>query len=94
MDAASRVRPPPAHDVRPQRRHPRNRAALRRRDPAWFLVRSPPDSAAKSEVVASELVAILVGSIGLVAAVPLTTSRAALLATRLPPEAGAEAHRH
>jgi uncharacterized membrane protein len=48
----------------------------------------------KSDVVASELVAILVGSIGLVAAVPLTTSLAALLATRLPPEAGAEAHRH
>ncbi|MGH2941953.1 MAG: YibE/F family protein [Solirubrobacteraceae bacterium] len=36
------------------------------------------------EVVASELVATLVGSIGLAAAVPLTTATAALLATRLP----------
>jgi uncharacterized membrane protein len=36
------------------------------------------------ESVATELVATLVGSIGLVAAVPLTTLLAALLATRLP----------
>jgi uncharacterized membrane protein len=36
------------------------------------------------EAVAEELVATLVGSIGLVAAVPLTTALAALLATRLP----------
>jgi uncharacterized membrane protein len=36
------------------------------------------------EVVATELVATLVGSIGLAAAVPLTTATAALLATRLP----------
>jgi uncharacterized membrane protein len=37
------------------------------------------------EVVAQEIVATLVGSIGLVAAVPLTTALAALLATRLEP---------
>jgi uncharacterized membrane protein len=36
------------------------------------------------DVVATELVATLVGSIGLAAAVPLTTATAALLATRLP----------
>ena len=35
------------------------------------------------EVVAQEVVATLVGSIGLVAAVPLTTGLAALLATRV-----------
>jgi uncharacterized membrane protein len=47
------------------------------------------------EVVAKEVVATLVGSIGLVAAVPFTTALAALLATRLP--AGAlpqAAHAH
>jgi uncharacterized membrane protein len=36
------------------------------------------------EVVAQEIVAILVGSIGLIAAVPLTTALAAILATRNP----------
>jgi uncharacterized membrane protein len=36
------------------------------------------------ELVATEVVATLVGSIGLVAAVPLTTATAALLAIRLP----------
>lgn len=36
------------------------------------------------EIVATEIVATLVGSIGLVAAVPLTTATAALLAMRLP----------
>jgi uncharacterized membrane protein len=36
------------------------------------------------EVVAQEIVATLVGSIGLVAAVPLTTTLAALLATSVP----------
>lgn len=36
------------------------------------------------EIVATEVVATLVGSIGLVAAVPLTTATAALLAMRLP----------
>jgi uncharacterized membrane protein len=41
--------------------------------------------AINSEAVASEIVATLVGSIGLVAAVPLTTALAALLAVRLTP---------
>jgi uncharacterized membrane protein len=42
--------------------------------------------AVNRESVATEIVATLVGSIGLVAAVPLTTALAALLASRLPPE--------
>ena len=49
------------------------------------------------EIVAKEIVATLVGSIGLVAAVPITTALAALLALREDPErlAGAEpAHAH
>ncbi len=39
------------------------------------------------EPVAAQVVAMLVGSIGLIAAVPLTTLLAAALAVRLPPEA-------
>jgi uncharacterized membrane protein len=48
------------------------------------------------EVVAKEVVATLVGSIGLIAAVPLTTALAALLAVREAPErlAGAGEHGH
>jgi uncharacterized membrane protein len=47
------------------------------------------------EVVAEEIVATLVGSIGLVAAVPLTTLLAALLATRMPAAAlPADEHVH
>lgn len=42
------------------------------------------------EVVAEEIVAFLVGSIGLIAAAPVTTALAALLAERLPPERLAE----
>jgi uncharacterized membrane protein len=42
--------------------------------------------AVNSELVATEIVAALVGSIGLVLAVPLTTLTAALLAVRLPDE--------
>jgi uncharacterized membrane protein len=49
------------------------------------------------ETVATEIVAALVGSIGLIAAVPLTTGAAALLASHLPeetlPDEG-HAHRH
>ena len=37
--------------------------------------------------MAEQIVAMLVGSIGLIAAVPLTTAVAALLATRLPRDA-------
>jgi uncharacterized membrane protein len=40
--------------------------------------------AINAEVVAGEVVAMLVGSIGLIAAVPITTGLAALLAARLP----------
>jgi uncharacterized membrane protein len=50
--------------------------------------------AVNSEAVASEVVATLVGSIGLIAAVPLTTAIAALLATRLAPEELPEHHGH
>jgi uncharacterized membrane protein len=48
--------------------------------------------AVNNEAVAQEIVATLVGSIGLIAAVPVTTALAALLATRLPPAALADAH--
>lgn len=52
--------------------------------------------AVTSEVVAAEVVATLVGSIGLIAAVPITTGLAAFLASRLEPAelAGAGAHAH
>jgi uncharacterized membrane protein len=50
------------------------------------------------EVVAKEVVATLVGSIGLIAAVPVTTALAALLALREPPErlaaAAGDGHAH
>jgi uncharacterized membrane protein len=47
------------------------------------------------EVIAKEVVATLVGSIGLIAAVPVTTALAALLALREPPERLASAgHAH
>lgn len=49
------------------------------------------------EVVAQEIVATLVGSIGLIAAVPLTTLIASILAVRLDPAeaaVGAEGHAH
>jgi uncharacterized membrane protein len=46
------------------------------------------------EIVAKEIVATLVGSIGLVAAVPVTTALAALLPARVTEALGDEAHRH
>jgi uncharacterized membrane protein len=47
------------------------------------------------ETVAGEIVAALIGSLGLICAVPLTTVTAALLAARLPTEAlTAETHPH
>jgi uncharacterized membrane protein len=50
------------------------------------------------ELVAQEVVGTLVGSIGLIAAVPITTALAALLATRVPaeelPADAAHAHAH
>jgi uncharacterized membrane protein len=51
--------------------------------------------ALNGEVVAGEIVATLVGSIGLVAAVPITTGLATLLALRVAPAAiEADAHGH
>lgn len=52
--------------------------------------------AVNTETVAAPIVATLVGSIGLIAAVPLTTALAALLALHLPEEqlAGVHAHTH
>ena len=50
--------------------------------------------AMNAEAVAREVVRTLVGSIGLVAAVPVTTAPAALLAVRLPERALATAHAH
>lgn len=47
-----------------------------------------------SEVVAAEVVATLVGSIGLVAAVPVTTGLAAYLASRLEPGDATKQHAH
>ncbi len=44
-------------------------------------------TAVNREPVAQEVVAMLVGSLGLVAAVPLTTALTAVLATRVPAEA-------
>jgi uncharacterized membrane protein len=46
------------------------------------------------ELVAKEIVATLVGSIGLIAAVPITTALAALLATELPEAELAEVQAH
>ena len=46
------------------------------------------------EAVSEQVVAMLVGSIGLIAAVPLTTALAAALAARVPPDAIADAHPH
>jgi len=53
-------------------------------------------SAVTSEAVAVEVVATLVGSIGLVLAAPLTTAIAAYLASRLPAGhvAGGQVHMH
>jgi uncharacterized membrane protein len=48
---------------------------------------TPFTEAVNREPVAEQVVAMLVGSIGLIAAVPLTTAVAALLASKLPAEA-------
>jgi uncharacterized membrane protein len=50
--------------------------------------------AVNSEAVAEPILATLVGSIGLIAAVPLTTALAALLALHLPERQLREAHAH
>jgi uncharacterized membrane protein len=56
----------------------------------------PAAEIVNSEVVAEELIKTLVGSLGLIAAVPITTGLAAVVATRRPADApGVEAaHRH
>jgi uncharacterized membrane protein len=58
----------------------------------FSLGRTSFGDAVNSEVVATEIVAMLVGSIGLIAAVPLTTALAALLAVRLTPRDVADDH--
>jgi uncharacterized membrane protein len=56
---------------------------------------TPFADAINVEAVATQVVATLVGSIGLIAAVPITTALAALLASRLRPEdVGDVAHAH
>jgi uncharacterized membrane protein len=46
------------------------------------------------EIISEQVVATLVGSIGLMAAVPITTGLAALLAARMPVEALSDEHAH
>ena len=60
----------------------------------FSIGQTPAWDAINSEAVATELVAILVGSIGLVLAVPVTTALAAILATHAPPKALEDAHTH
>jgi uncharacterized membrane protein len=60
----------------------------------FSLAGTPFGEALGFEVVAAEIVATLVGSVGLVAAVPLTTALASLLALRLRPDAVGDAHAH
>lgn len=55
---------------------------------------TPFADAVNREPVAEQIVAMLVGSIGLIAAVPLTTAVAALLASRMPATALPEEHHH
>lgn len=51
--------------------------------------------AVNTEAVAAQLVAMIVGSIGLIAALPITTALASLVAVRLPPDvATADEHGH
>jgi uncharacterized membrane protein len=61
----------------------------------FSLADTPFSDAINFEAVAEAVVAMLVGSIGLIAAVPITTALAALLATRIEPAALAHAgHAH
>jgi len=57
---------------------------------------TPFTDAINSESVAEEVIAALVGSIGLIASMPITTALAAVLATRMSDRqlARAEAHAH
>ena len=60
----------------------------------FSLAGTPFREAVGFEIVAGEVVAMLVGSIGLIAAVPLTTALAALLALRLRPGDVGDVHAH
>ena len=60
----------------------------------FSLAGTPFREAVGFEIVAAEVVATLVGSIGLIAAVPLTTALAALLALRLQPADVGDVHEH
>jgi uncharacterized membrane protein len=60
----------------------------------FSLAGTPFTDAVNLEVVAAEIVATLVGSIGLIAAVPMTTALAALLALRLRPSEVGDVHEH
>ena len=55
---------------------------------------TPFTDALNSESVAEEIVAALIGSIGLIASMPITTALAALLAPRMSDKQLAEAHAH
>jgi uncharacterized membrane protein len=60
----------------------------------FHLASVPFGEAINLEIVAAEIVGMLVGSIGLIAAVPSTTAIAALLASRVDTRALADAHAH
>jgi uncharacterized membrane protein len=61
----------------------------------FSLANTPLAEAINFEAVAEAIVAMLVGSIGLIAAVPITTALAALLATRIEPASlGHAEHAH
>jgi uncharacterized membrane protein len=60
----------------------------------FHLAAVPLGEAVNLEIVAGEIVGMLVGSIGLIAAVPTTTAVAALLASRLDARALDTAHGH
>jgi uncharacterized membrane protein len=58
------------------------------------LAEAGPFETVNYEIVAKEVVATLVGSIGLVAAVPMTTALAALMPARIAADSGSDAHVH
>jgi uncharacterized membrane protein len=60
----------------------------------FHLASVPVGEAINLEIVAAEIVGMLVGSIGLIAAVPSTTAIAALLAARVETHGLADAHGH
>jgi uncharacterized membrane protein len=60
----------------------------------FHLASVPFGETVNLEIVAAEIVGMLVGSIGLIAAVPSTTAIAALLASRVDTPALADAHGH